>query len=90
MKAWRLEAAAINARRKAGSREPTARVQKEQRMAMPKLRGASNWLLSGLMVHAGFWVIPSAPGFTQLEPYIPQTEGFARRLVNRLKKWWNK
>ena len=89
MKAWRIEAAKINARRKAGSREPTARVQKEQRMAMPKLQGDSNWLLSGLMIHAGFWTMPSMPGFRKPEPYVPVTEGFARKLVNRLKKWWN-
>ena len=53
MKAWRLEADKINARRNGGSKEPNARVQKVQRQASPKVKGAGNWLLAVLLVRAG-------------------------------------
>lgn len=53
MKAWRLKAQEINERRRAGSKEPTARVQKEHRLAHPTLKGTGNWLLAGLLIRAG-------------------------------------
>lgn len=53
MKAWRLEANEINARRNEGSKEPSARVQKVQRQASPKVKGEGNWLLAGLLVREG-------------------------------------
>lgn len=57
MKAWRKEAEAINARKAAGSKEPSARVQMQQarhisRMFKPK--GSGNWLLDGLLFNGGF------------------------------------
>lgn len=87
MKAWRLEAEKINKRRMAGSREATARVQKEQRAHVPKMVGCSNWLLTGLMIHAGFW--PSHHAYQTSEAYIPQTEGFVKRMFKMAKLWWN-
>lgn len=87
MKAWRLEAEKINKRRKAGSREATARVQKGQRALTPKTVGYSNWLLSGLMIHAGFW--PASHAYQKPEPYIPYTEGFIKRMLKKAKRWWN-
>lgn len=53
MKAWRIEAAAINARRKAGSKEPTARVQKNMRQSIETVKSGSTWLLDGLLIRAG-------------------------------------
>lgn len=52
-KAWRNEAAAkINARRKAGSKEASARAQKNQRMFIARIfpvKASGNWLLDGLL-----------------------------------------
>jgi hypothetical protein len=52
MKAWRLEASKINARRKAGSNEPSARVQKALHSKQPVILG-STWLLDGLFIRVG-------------------------------------
>ena len=58
MKKWRLEAASINARRAAGSKEPTARVQKNQEQALarayPKMVSVGNFLLNGLLLRGGY------------------------------------
>lgn len=66
MKAWRLQASKINARRKAGSKEPSARAQKVQRMAQPSLKGMGNWLLVGLLMRAG--IVPIGYGVPQIVP----------------------
>lgn len=51
-KAWRLQAAAINKRRAAGSKEATARVQKTDTV---KMLGMPSSLWIGLMIRAGFY-----------------------------------
>lgn len=81
-KAWRNEnAAKINARKAAGSKEPSARVQKDNRIKIAS--NASNWLLEGLMGHAGY----NAVGFGKLgKEYIPPTEGMAQRLSKSIRK----
>jgi hypothetical protein len=51
-KAWRTNAAKINARRAAGGREPTARVQKAGAF---KILGSPSFLFMGLMMRAGLY-----------------------------------
>lgn len=66
-KAWRNEAAAkINAGRKAGSKEGSARMQKNERLFIAKvwpIKAADNWLLAGLLERIGIWA--TAPGHIQ-------------------------
>lgn len=86
-KAWRNEAAAkINARREAGSKEPSARVQMHLRNR-DTTKGAGNWLLAGLLIRAG---IQGDMPFTLkphlYEPYVPATEGFAKRLSKAMRE----
>jgi len=57
MKAWRLEAQAINQRIAAGSKEPRSRVQMQQREAISryyKAKGSGNWLMDGMFLRNGF------------------------------------
>ena len=51
-KAWRTRAAKINARRAAGSREATARVQKD---TFVKMLPTPSFLFTGLMMKAGLY-----------------------------------
>ena len=81
MKAWRLQASKINARRKAGSREPNARTQKVQRMTQPSLKGMGNWLLVGLLMRAG--IIPTGYG-------VPERVPPTRVRWQQFKKWLGK
>lgn len=83
-KAWRNEnAQKINARREAGSKEPHARTQMRQQV---KVTGGSNWLLSGLMIHAGY--APATPGVPNTE--VPLTEGLAKRVSRAVRQWWSR
>lgn len=54
MKAWRKEAEQINARRKAGSKEPRARVQMQAKRFLPTLKGYGSNLLWYIMAIAGY------------------------------------
>lgn len=84
MKAWRLDAAKVNARRKAGSREPVARVQKLEGKA--KIMG-STWLLDGLLLRGGY--VTAADALPQ-EAFVPVTDAYAKRaakLWRKLKRW---
>ena len=86
MKAWRLNAQKINARRKAGSREHTARVQKEIKASLPKMTGGSNWLLDGLLLRGGY-ITQGLP----TEAFVPPTDGRAKRVMRMLakaKRWF--
>ena len=88
MKAWRLNAQKINARRKAGSREPTARVQKEIKASMSSLTGGSYWLLDGLLLRGGY-ITQGLP----TEAYVPPTDGWAKRVMRmfaKSKRWFGK
>jgi hypothetical protein len=51
-KAWRIKAAKINALRANGSREATARVQKD---SFTKMLPIPSFLFMGMMMRAGFW-----------------------------------
>lgn len=51
-KAWRTEAAKINARRAEGSREPKARIAKEQTVKWAKY---PSFLLVSLLMGVGLW-----------------------------------
>lgn len=69
-KAWRNEAARkINARRKAGSKEGSARMQKNERLFIAKvwpIKAAGNWLLAGLLERIGIYAPePSYPAYTK-------------------------
>lgn len=82
-KAWRNEnARKINARREAGSKEPNARTQMRHRVQIKK--EGSNWLLSGLMMHAGY--MPAVPNAGTAE--VPVTMGLARRISRAMSRWW--
>jgi hypothetical protein len=76
MKAWRLEASKINARRKAGSNEPSARVQKVLRGKQPVILG-STWLLDGLLIRVGI-----------VDPLPNLERSYAKRLMQRPKTGW--
>lgn len=85
-KAWRNEAAAkINARKAGGSKEPSARQQARIKNSFP-VKGAGNWLLAGLLIRAG---IQGDMPFTLKkhlhEPYVPATEGLAKRLAKKFR-----
>lgn len=84
-KAWRNEnAAKINARKAAGSKESSARVQAHSR----PVKGAGNWLLAGLLIRAG--IQPALPVTLRpylYEPYVPATEGFAKRLARKFRNF---
>lgn len=84
MKAWRKKAEAINARKAAGSKEPSARVQMQQarfveRMFKPK--GSGNWLLDGLLLKGGF----KAAVYGDIVNLHPKTtaEEYAARIYDR-------
>ncbi len=93
MKAWRLNAHKVNELRalemylEGKTETPTARVQKNLRMAMPKAPLASTWLLDGLLVRGGFVNRELAlPG----DAYVPLTQGSAKyvsKLAARAKRW---
>ena len=88
MKAWRLDAQKINARRKAGSREQSARVQKEIKASMSKLTGGSNWLLDGLLLRGGYITLG-----LPTEAHVPPTDGWAKRVLRmfaKSKRWFGK
>lgn len=95
MKAWRIEAEKINARRKAGSKEPKARVQMRQArniQQMFKPVGSGSWLLDGLLIRGGFkaavYGLPIAP--QEVRPAPTTTPSFIGKLVGQAKRWWNK
>jgi hypothetical protein len=80
-KAWRNEnAAKINARRKDGSKEGTARQQKgSASMAV----GSGNYLLDGLLIKEGY-VLPEI---------IPTTQPFTRQgksIFSKLASWFRR
>ena len=82
-KAWRNESARkINERRAEGIKKPNARDQMRGRPTTKD--GGGNWLLSGLMVHAGY--IPATPGVPNTE--VPLTEGLAKRVSRAFRQWW--
>ena len=82
-KAWRNEnARKINARREAGSKEPNARTQMREKVQIKK--AGSNWLLSGLMMHAGYMPAVANAGTAE----VPITEGLARRVSRAVAKLW--
>lgn len=92
MKAWRLEAQAINARREAGSKEPTARVQKNIRMSAERMtKTAGNFLLNGLLIHGGY---ATPHPYVKADDMVYETEGKARGWVlhqlMKGKSWWSK
>lgn len=83
MKAWRLQASKINARRKAGSREPNARAQKVQRMAHPTIKGMGNWLLVGLLMRAG--IMPIGYDVPQAVPDHSLTPSMFKRWLKKAR-----
>lgn len=90
MKAWRLDAVNVNARRLAGSKEPTARVQKARRMVSAKLStNASTWLLdgllNGLLIRAG--IIDPMPLKEQLRPATAQSASWWKKFKAQAKRW---
>ena len=102
MKAWRKEAEAINARKAAGSKEPSARVQMQQarhfsRMFKPK--GSGNWLMDALLLIGGFKDAVYGPPLThtgdlmadmseEVEANAPVS--VVQSWVDKFKAWWNK
>jgi hypothetical protein len=78
MKQWRRDAEAINKRRAEGSKEPRARVQMRNRVTIAK---GTNWLLAGLMIHAG---IIKPNGSAARTEQVPATEGAAKRFLRKL------
>lgn len=50
---------------------------------LPAVKHSGNWLLNGLMVHAGY-LKPAVP---QHNVELPYSEGFLKRMVRKLLKW---
>ena len=100
-KAWRNEAARkINARRKAGSKEGSARMQKNERLFLAKvwpIKAAGNWLLAGLLERIGIWATaPAVPDYanyyqrpTALVNEAPEMkEGFIKSFLRKAKSFF--
>lgn len=93
-KAWRNEAARkINEQRAWENTltgkvtTPTARVQAHIKNSFP-VKGAGNWLLAGLLIRAGIQGdMPSTLKKHLHEPYVPATEGFAKRLARKFRNF---
>ena len=86
MKAWRLNAQKINARRKAGSREQSARVQKT--VQGPKMTYCTTWLLDALLLRGGYITLG-----LPTEAHVPPTDGWAKRVLRmfaKSKRWFGK
>lgn len=104
MKAWRIEAEVINKRRNEGSKEPSARVQMQQRKALSKMykpAGSGNWLLDGMLLRGGFkaavygdpFKLPHGKEVTAVGngmPSSPLYGAWFQTAVNKVKSWWNK
>ena len=100
-KAWRKEAEAINARKAAGSKEPSARVQMQQarhvsRMFKPK--GSGNWLMDALLLGSGFKTAvygdasPKnilAEGSGYASPVRDVDKSWFGKIVAKTKAWWS-
>lgn len=101
-KAWRNEAARkINARRKAGSKEGSARMQKNERLFLAKvwpIKAAGNWLLAGLLERtwpwasaparpAHNWCYHSAPVAEVVDKAVP-TEGVIKSFLRKAKSFF--
>ena len=83
-KAWRNEnARKINEERAAGIRQPRARQQMQQKV---RIVGGASWLIQGLMLHAGYM----QPTTNVPNVEVPPTEGMAKRVLRKLRNWWNK
>jgi hypothetical protein len=84
-KAWRIEAAKVNARRAAGSNEPSARVQKTDSI---KMLPAPSFLFFGLMMRAGLYdpmpVTPSTPPIT-----VQGSKSWLANAWAKAKRWFN-
>lgn len=85
MKAWRIEAAAINARRKDGSKEPTARVQKNMRKSIETVKSGSTWLLDGLLIRAGI-IDPMPITHNYYFPKAAPVKSFFGNLVDVIRR----
>ena len=83
MKAWRLQAHKINARRKAGSKEASARVQKVQRMSIPSLKGMGNWLLIGLFLRAG--IVPIGYNIPKAVPPVAVVQSKFKSWIGKVR-----
>lgn len=102
MKAWRLEAAAINKRIAEGSKEPRSRIRMQQQRMISrafKPKGSGNWLLDGLLIKAGFKAAVYGDPIKQyddpLNRTVAEVESFSaastlQRWVDKAKAWWNK
>mgnify|MGYP000494001441 CR=1 FL=1 len=49
---------------------------------MPVVKGGSNWLLDGLLIHAGYL----QPAHPMPKEVIPETEGLLKRASRMLRK----
>lgn len=105
MKAWRLEAEAINKRIAAGSKEPRARVQMRQREAISryyKAKGSGNWLMDGMFLRNGFkravYGEPvTYPNGTEVYDDVVRHplpgdggKSILGKIMSKAKAWWNK
>ena len=86
-KAWRTNAAKINARRAAGSREATARVQKD---TFVKVLGTPSFLFMGLMMRAGLYD-PMPTTTTSMPAPAELRQGgksWLSRALTQAKRWF--
>ena len=86
-KAWRTNAAKINARRAAGSREATARVQKD---TFVNVLGTPSFLFMGLMMRAGLYdpLPPSKLPVLKLEAGVHDKSWLANAWA-KAKRWFS-
>lgn len=90
-KQWRnLNAQFINQLRAQGANIPTARVLARQRHSMKSAKGATTWLLDGLLIRAGI-IDPLPPMLRYLsKDTAPWRKSVIARVIQKVKGWWNK
>jgi hypothetical protein len=87
MKAWRKEAEKINARRKAGSKEPRARAQMQAKKLMPTIKGCGSNLLWYILVLSGYIANEMEAAVNHINERAARIEQVSTKPEGKVKKF---
>lgn len=87
MKAWRKEAEKINARRKAGSKEPRARAQMQAKKILPTIEGYGSNLLWYIMASAGYIGAEMDTAISHINERTARIEQVSTKAEGKVKKF---
>lgn len=89
MKAWRKEAEKINARRKAGSKEPRARAQMQAKKLLPTIKGCGSNLLWYIMATNGYIGAEMDTAISHIQERSARIEQANTKPEGKVKKFLN-